>query len=209
MRVRGFLLFIGMIVAVISGVAQPTTVEVLVGKKNYWYQHVFAKNFRNSKVGFFHVSSLYAFYDKNRKEEIMSQSYLTYPIVPGIKLAFGSFYANAPGFSPSLALQFYKKVNDLSILLVPRADIASASPAMETMFLMEFRPRLSETVALYARVQAMTSLVNSRHARSYQSFRVGLDIKQFQFGLALSVDEYGSEATTNHNAGVYLRTELF
>lgn len=187
--------------------AQSIPVETFIGAKNYWYQHVVVKQLPEKRLGFFHVSSLYAFYDKTRGEELMSQSYITYALVPGIKLAVGSFYANVPGFSPSAAIQFYKKVDDLTILVVPRADLSS-KPAVETMIMLEFRPRLTRTVGLYARVQAMSSMVNARHNRSYQSMRLGIDIKKVQFGLALSIDEYGPETVTRHNSGVFIRTEL-
>ena len=188
--------------------AQSIPVETFIGAKNYWYQHVVVKQLPEKRLGFFHVSSLYAFYDRARGDELMSQSYLTYLLVPGVKLAVGSFYANIPGFSASAAIQFYKKVNDLTILVVPRADLSS-KPAVETMVMMEYRPPLTKTTRLYARLQAMSSVVNARHNRSYQSARIGLDIKNIQFGVAFSVDEYGPETITQHNAGIFIRTELF
>lgn len=188
--------------------AQPVPLEVVVGKQNYWYQHVFVKEHpRQARIGFFHVSSLYAFYEREKVDELMSQSYATYDLVKGVSAAVGTFYATGPGFTPSLAIQFFKQHNDLTLMAVPRIDLKK-SGAHEMMAFIQYRPQLFRTVRLYSRIQAMSSFTKSVHNRSYQTFRVGLHVNNVQFGFAYSADEYGSEKTTRHNAGIFLRTEL-
>lgn len=46
------------------------------------------------------------------------------------------------------------------------------------------------------------------HNRSYQNFRMGLDVTKTQFGLALNVDEFGNEIVTSWNWGLFLRHEF-
>ena len=116
--------FVMMIVACRFAVAQAVPVEIMVGNEHYWYQHVIAKKFTSSsRAGFFHVSSLHVFFDRDRTDEIMSQSYLTYEVAPGVVAAVGTFYSTGPGLSPSFALQLSKKYRDFAFMLVPRVDL--------------------------------------------------------------------------------------
>jgi hypothetical protein len=187
--------------------SQPVPVEVMAGSKYYWYQHSVARQFSpQSKVGFFHVSSLHMFYEKHQVDEIMSQSYLTYSVSHGIALAAGSFYATGAGFSPSLALQLVKKTDDLLILLVPRVDL-KRNRSYEAMAMMEYRPMFTEKIGFYSRIQLMSNFA-AHHNRSYQNFRIGISIRNIQAGFALNLDEYGKETKTLHNFGLFVRTEL-
>jgi hypothetical protein len=188
--------------------AQPIPIEVMAGDEHYWYQHVITKKFNGlQRFGFFHVSSLHVFYDRTRTDEIMSQSYLTYEVVPGIVGAVGTFYSTGPGLSPSLAVQLYKKFGDMLLMVVPRVDIKDGG-SYEAMSLAEYRPILFRDVRLYSRVQVMSNFTGQNHNRSYQNLRAGLDIKKLQFGVAINIDEYGTEKQTYHNLGFFLRTEL-
>lgn len=203
-RIHLFLLLLPSLVAL----SQPIPVEGVIGQENYWYQHVVVRNFSaNGKAGFFHVSSLHAFYDDYKTDEIMSQSYLTYKVTPGIVAAVGTFYATGPGLSPSFAVQLFKKYKDVFMMIVPRIDIKK-NGSYEAMGLIEYRPLLFPSVNLYSRLQAMSNLTDDIHNRSYQNFRIGLDVKRVQFGFALNIDEYGKESKTRHNSGIFIRTEL-
>lgn len=192
----------------IVALSQPIPIEGMIGQENYWYQHVLVRNFSStSKAGFFHVSSLHAFYDDYKTDEIMSQSYITYRVTPGIVAAIGTFYATGPGLSPSLAVQLSKKSKDVFLMIVPRIDIQK-NGSYEAMGLVEYRPILFRSVSLYSRLQAMSNFTDDTHNRSYQNFRIGLDVKRVQFGFALNIDEYGKESKTRHNSGIFIRTEL-
>ena len=204
---RKYIFLIFLLVDSVMALAQAVPIEVTVGTENYWYQHsVFRQFSPKSKFGFFHVSSLHVLYDDHKVDEIMSQAYLTYSLRPGINIALGSFYATGPGFSPSLAVQLLKKSKDLLILAVPRVDLMK-NATYEVMALAEYRPRLTEKVGIYSRVQLMSNY-GTYHNRSYQNFRLGLSVNQVQFGAALNLDEYGKETKTLHNIGLFFRTEL-
>ncbi len=206
LRLRYILVPLLMLQSVLA-FSQSIPIEAMVGSENYWYQHsVFRQFTPRSKLAFFHVSSLHVFYDEHKVDEIMSQSYLTYRLTPGVNLALGSFYATGPGFSPSLALQMMKKTDDLLVLVVPRVDLMK-NATYEVMALAEYRPMLTEKIGIYSRVQLMSNY-GAYHNRSYQNFRAGLSINKVQFGLALNLDEYGRETHTRHNVGLFIRTEL-
>lgn len=102
---RWVFVFAGM-VAVAAVNAQPTTIETMVGKQNYFYQHTISKSLGSSRFGFMHTSSLHAFYEGDDRNELMSQSYVTYSVMRFLKLGLGTFYASKPGISPAISLQF-------------------------------------------------------------------------------------------------------
>ena len=196
--------------------SQNIPVEAMIGNKSYWYQHILMRKFSSeSKVGFFNVSSMYAFYDDSKRNELMSQSYLTYSVVNWMTVSIGSFYSSKPGFSPSFAIQFIKKKNNFFLLAVPRIDLKK-QPTYDAMVMAEFKPPLSERTTLYFRIQLMSNYNSSSqvkelsysHNRSYQNFRAGIGIKKIQLGVALNVDEYGPSSKAFLNAGAFVRTEL-
>ncbi len=188
--------------------SQSIPIESMVGNERYFYQHSFFKELKtDSRFGFFHTSSMHIVYEEQGKNEMMSQSYLTYKITSFMKIAVGTFYATKPGFKISGALQFTFRERNLLFVMVPRVDLWKNS-AYEIMSLLEYRPPISERISLYSRVQIMSNYGPIHHNRSYQNFRVGLGVQNLQFGLALNVDEYGREMRTHHNKGIFIRYEL-
>jgi hypothetical protein len=186
--------------------AQSVAAEIMAGDKNYLYQHSFSRSFDKTRFSFFHTSSLYAFYGQKKLAEIMSQSYITYTLNPHLKLAVGTFYASVPGFKPAAAFQIIKKTKDVLFILVPRMDLWK-NPSGEVMMLLEYRPAIRGQVNFYSKLQLMSNY-GPHHNRSYQNLRVGLDIRNASFGLAVNVDEYGDEITTSRNWGIFLRHDF-
>lgn len=188
--------------------AQPLLVELMAGEENVWYQHGISKKIHGSnRFGYSHVSSIHRFYDEKRKDELMSQSYVTYKVLNGVVAALGSFYATQPGPSLALGVQLSKRKANTFVLFVPRFDIKK-NGSYEGMLLIEYQPPLSEKIRMYSRAQAMSNFSASRHNRSYQNFRLGITSGNYQLGFALNVDEFGAEKDTQHNVGVFVRTEL-
>lgn len=192
----------------LAATAQPIPLEGVAGHRYYWYQQVVARGFSGqSRFGFFHTSSLHVYYDEAQTDEVMTQSYLTYRVSPGITAALGTFYATGAGFTPAFALQFLKRLPHLTLLAVPRVDLWRKA-TYEIMAQAEYTPPLGERVHLYTRLQVMSNHGPRGHNRSYQNVRAGLHLKTFGFGLALNVDEYGRETGPATNLGVFLRKAL-
>lgn len=187
--------------------AQPNLLEAMAGDENYFYQHTFSRALGNSRFGFFHTSSLHAFYDRDDLNELMSQSYITYPLTGFAKLAVGTFYASQPGISPAAVLQLGYATRDFKALVVPRVDLQK-NGSIEMMMLLEYNPMINERLQFYSRAQFMTNYGPYHHNRSYQNFRAGLQVKHTAVGIALNIDERGSDITTLHNLGIFLRYEL-
>lgn len=185
---------------------QSLSVEAMAGIRNYWYQHVVSQPIQSSDWGFLNVSSLNGF-GYAQKDELMSQSYITYSVIKGIKLGAGTFYSTVPGFKPSANIQLMHNGKKYAILVIPRIDVSSLS-TYDCMSQVEYFPNLTDNIKLYTRVQTMFNYTQLQHNRSYQYVRLGIDYKQTQLGLALNNDVYGSQKASFLNVGVFLRKDL-
>lgn len=204
--IRWVVVLVG-VFAVAAVKAQTATIEAMLGKQNFFYQHTISKSMGSSRFGFMHTSSLHAFYEGDEMNELMSQSYITYSLTDFVKLGLGTFYASKPGISPSASLQFRYANRDFRAFLVPRVDLQK-SGSVEMMLLLEYTPAIAEGVRLYSRAQLMTNYGPKHHNRSFQNFRAGMLLGKTAAGIALNIDERGSEVSTLYNLGVFLRHEL-
>jgi hypothetical protein len=210
MKVR--ILFLRLIAVILFTVinfaanAQSANIEAMAGNNNYLFQNTFNARFKDSNFGFFNTSSLY-FYYHPEQTEVMTQSYLSYKAFPWLTIAAGTFFASAPGFKTSMALQFSKKSKDLFLLIVPRMDVWR-DPNFEVMTLLEYRPEITSKVRFYSRAQFMLNQSALQHNRSYENVRMGIQVGNAQVGFAFNRDHYGSERLTAHNIGIFIRHEF-
>lgn len=181
-------------------------VEISVGHSAYYYQHAFGGRFHaGNPLGFFHTSSVMIPYDKNRDNEIMSQSYLTYAMNSHWTSGVGSIFTPLNRVRPSVFFQYFQKGETTSVLFYPRMDVWS-DPNLELMGFFEYRSVKNSLINLYARFQYMTTWNRNGHSRSYQYARLGLDTKHLQFGLAANFDQYGPKAGHYSNFGFFIRS---
>ncbi|HCM75654.1 MAG TPA: hypothetical protein DIS90_04695 [Cytophagales bacterium] len=197
-----------MIMTTLTGLAQVIPVEVVVSDQDYRYQHFFAKELKpSSRFGMFHTHSMYAFHEKEKPTEMMSQVYVSYSITQSLSALAGTFYASVPGFKASGALQYKYIQNDVFVLVAPRIDLWE-NPSYELFALAEYRPAISRHLSIYSRLQMMTNFTQTTHNRSYQNLRVGLGKKSTQAGFSINYDQYGSEGHAVLSMGIFLRHEL-
>lgn len=181
-------------------------IELMLGNRNYWYQHSIGLPLKdNSKFGFFHTHSTHFFYD-NTKQEVMTQAYLNYKISSWMKVNAGVFYATKPGINPSISLHIYKKFKDLFVLVVPRIDVYK-NPSYDVMSMVEYKPRLGK-IQFYSRLQTLFSYKGGTHARSYQNIRIGVNNYETQYGIAMNYDAYGPNKKYFSNYGVFVKRDL-
>lgn len=180
-------------------------VEISAGHAGYYYQHSFATRFNPRKsLGFFHTSSVLIPYHKNRGNEIMSQSYLSYAMSKRWTTGVGTIFTPVNRVRPSVFFQYFQKGKTTSILIYPRMDIWS-DPNLELMGFIEYQGTVNRPVNLYARFQYMTTWNRNGHSRSYQYARAGISTGGIQFGLATNFDQYGHSATNYSNFGLFIR----
>ncbi len=180
-------------------------IEISAGHSGYYYQHSFATRFNPEKsLGFFHTSSVLIPYDKNRGNEIMSQSYLSYAMGNRWTSGIGTIFTPVNRVRPSVFFQYFHKGKTTSVLAYPRMDIWS-DPNLELMGFIEYKGAINRPINLYARFQYMTTWNRNEHSRSYQYARAGIDTGGIQFGMAANFDQYGRFATNYSNFGLFVR----
>jgi hypothetical protein len=188
--------------------AQRFNAEVMAGDRNYYYAHSFSQSFLVYKrFGFSHASSLHSLYEEKQKNELMSQTYLSYGLSKHFRIAAGTFYASKPEISASLALQSSFQVQYLRVLIVPRLDLKQGG-SYELMTLLDYDIPVSEKFILHIRAQVMGNYTQGIHNRSYQNARIGLKKKHIVFGLALNIDKRGAEKQGDYNWGIFLRHDF-
>lgn len=188
--------------------SQSITMEALPGHSAFYYQHyINGQVDESTKIGMVNISSLTIRYDRNLEEELMSQLYLTRPVLPGLDIGMGMLYLTGPGVKPSAMWQYFKMKKNFSYVIFNRVDIWK-NPSVELVTIFEYKPEISNKTKLYSRLQLQTIWDKNSHLKSAQQVRLGLEMNRLQFGLAVNLDQYGENFTAYQNYGIFLRKEI-
>lgn len=193
--------------------AQVGPIELMGGDHYLHYQHSLGQQLKaESKFGWQHIATLIKQYNTNTEkggmpDELMNQAYLTFRLHSLLSLKGGLFYTNVGGYQPTIGIQFFLHRGDWVIVAAPRADLVK-NRSYELFTMVEFSPTLTKNVKLYTRLQAMSNVSKEGHNRSYQLARVGVDLKGFQIGAGVTLDEYGTNRKVHVNSGVFVRKML-
>jgi len=188
--------------------SQPIPVELMTGSRYLTVNLVVSKSFtETSKFGFFHMNTIGVDYDNKEENDFSMQDLLTYEPLNNFRLTGGAFYGK-PGFKPTLGMQYLVTGKKLFILIAPRVNIES-DPAYDFFEIVQFKPALSEKIKLYTRLQLLNLFDSGGNIKSYQWLRMGLEVKEIQFGLAFNFDEFGPNPKVQYNAGLFIRREIF
>ncbi len=193
--------------------AQVGPIELMAGDKYLHYQHSLGQSLKpESKFGWQHIATFIKRYKVNAdkggmSDELMNQGYMTYRLNSLITLKGGLFYTNVGGYQPTLGVQFFWYNKDWVVIAAPRIDIIK-NGTYEMFSMVEFSSSIGRSMKLYTRLQAMSNVGNAGHNRSYQLLRVGVELKGFQVGGGITLDEYGSSGKVYYNSGIFVRKML-
>lgn len=201
MKTPRILVAIFLLIFSTSVFSQQLSAELMMGNRNYWYQHTFSAPIGDSSNWqFFHTSSFNVFYEPD-EFEVMSQSYAYFKLRKRWKIGLGTFFTPVGGFNPTIGAQYGIKTPRLLLVLSPRVDLRQ-SPNSELMVLFEWKSKRT-----YFRFQLMENVGLKGHNRSFQLIRMGWRSKHLTYGPSLNIDYYGNRFTTYLNAGIFLRIE--
>jgi len=188
--------------------AQPIPIELNLGHQYGAVNLAFSKNFsENSRLGFFHVNTVQFYYNDENKNSFILQDLLTFETVKNLKISGGVAY-NKGGFSPTAGIQYVYSSRKLLVLCAPRVNIQS-DPSYDIFSIIQYKPAINDRLNLFTRIQLLNVFDAEGNIRGYQWFRLGLDIKGVQFGLAANLDEYGPDPSVESNFGLFVRKEIF
>lgn len=189
----------------------PVLMEAVGGNRAMLYSQIVDKKLRRfPRLGFFSIAELQPVWGESQIDDYMLQGHFTYDVFAGINAELGFFLDPVDGIRPSTGLIYAFVNQDLLIIFNPRLDLAK-SPKLDLMLLTEFRPKLSEQLNLYSRLQGLNSrnIGQHFHARSYIRARLGINIKDISFGIANNFDFYGPAQYFENNFGGFILLELF
>jgi hypothetical protein len=178
------------------------------GNKFMSFDMNFSRTFSDStRLGFFHMNTIQFDYDDDTRNSFVLQDLLTYEVIKNLKIVGGIFYGK-PGVNSTIGFQYNYFGKRFLFLFAPRVNITEV-PSYEFMTLIQYKARLTDNLKLFTRLKLLNVFDANEHIRSYQWFRVGLDHRGYQFGLAADFDEYGPSADAEFNFGLFIRKEIF
>lgn len=193
-----------------AAVAQTGNVELMPGNRYFHQMHSVEFPLTGSgKFSWQQLGTIIKYYDKGSgknlpKDELMNQSYLVYHLSEKLAVKSGLFYTNVGGYHTSVALQFKWKLKQGILLLSPRANLSQVQ-AYELFSLLEYKNGADKKLPIVLRYQGMSSVGLKGHNRSYQVFRIGIQVKKNQLGAGITLDEFGKENKVYSNFGLYFR----
>jgi len=190
----------------------PVPIEVFAGTQGLNFQMIVSKHFApESRFGFFNVTSFVGNYaNELRRNQYLSQAFLTADIWGGFSINAGASMNYFNGFRPSAGLQYVIGSREFLLVVLPRIDLTETFN-IETFGLLEYKPQFSEQWGLYSRVQVLYNH-NTRLGfpdRSYGYARLGVSYQNIQLGIGANIDFYGPQRINENSIGIFLRTELF
>ena len=190
-------------------VAQPVPVEVFGGHAAVNTQLIVARPLRpDSKFGVFALVNYNLPHDRADAvaNNFIIQTLGTYRLTEHLRIMGGTFVKTVD-FGPTAGLQAAFPMKRGLLLLSNRYEFASDFRT-ELFALLELRPRLTEALTGYLRLQAMIETNFSRHERGFQTVRAGLSAEPFTYGLGFTYDQFGPTLIPRGNAGVFVGVEL-
>ena len=162
------------------------------------------------KFNFFNVTVGAADYQNTPSEtEIVLNNSITYALGKAFSAASGLQWHYKLGFVPTLGFQFLKASPDYLIVVFPTLNFKPGY-AFETVALAEYKPKLSDKLRLYTRLQGLLvrDIEVGTHARSGTSLRAGLTFDKFTVGLGSNFDAYGPMKFEKSNHGLFFQMRL-
>lgn len=114
------------------------------------------------------------------------------------------------GISPKAGIQFAKITNDYTIFSWAVSETLS-KPNIDFFFLGRYTPKLTDKLNLFSQIELINSFPSNQqnNLAFTQRFRLGLKIKEFQFGAGLDLTQQGKGVfIKNENFGAFTRYEF-
>ncbi|MDW3195050.1 MAG: hypothetical protein R8G66_21940 [Cytophagales bacterium] len=209
-------LIIGLVLIAWTAVAQekrepPILLELILGNNRYGMQTIINRSLpKSEKLSFFSVTALDTNYENDVGAiDIINTSQVAYELYKGIGITGGLNANKVTGLSPTLGIRYVYASPKLVMVFTP--DYIFTSDRNIAVFsLIEYHPELKEDLRLYSRVQGLYNhnLNSDAHQRSYLQLRLGIGIKDYNFGFATNLDYFGPEKIFAENFGIFIRTSL-
>lgn len=190
----------------------PLPVEVMAGNQQLILQTVVNKKFaHDSRFAFFNLTTFGADYrNEPAKNNYLTSAALKFELLSHFSVFGGLNMNSTVGFRPTGGLD-YVFTNPTWLVVAEQSIDLTETHNLQSIALVEFKPRLTEQLALYSRVQGLYNYNTQEQAHdlSYLYLRLGLSYRTVGFGLAANLSRFGPFKVLKENYGVFLRKEFF
>ena len=188
----------------------PIPLELMFGNNRYGAQLIVNRNLPESeRLSFFSVSYVEVGYNNDLSTlEFINSSQLAFDVYKGFGVTSG-LNANRWGMSPTIGLRYIYASQKLVCVFIP--DFIFTNDKNVAMFgLVEYRPKLTEKVRLYSRLQGLYNhnMALGVHERSFLQLRLGVSIGRYDMGLGSNFDYYGPSKVFVDNYGIFLKANM-
>jgi len=189
----------------------PIVMETMVGDRGLFYQIMIDKKFQSiPRLGFFSVSSVVGEWNTRKVDDLMIQAHLTYQVYKGLTINGGFHHTPMTGIRPTAGLMYSYANPKWTVVIFPRTDL-TAKANVELFGLAEYKPKITDKLNFYSRVQGMYVQNPSMdaHQKSGLVLRAGVSYREFTVGAAFNADYYGPDKTNINNTGGFISVALF
>ncbi len=194
-------------------------VEVFGGDKKATVDIMFFKFFKN-KEGH---NSKFLFFNRNRASIDYEMTTTTSLPQFGFTEAFSYNHEKLKGFAPVAVVQVltrgvlpkagiqFAKIKHNFVVFTWLVCETLAEPDLDYFLLLRYTPKLTDKLNLFTQAESVNAFptVMQNQFSFTQRFRLGLQIKEFQFGAGLDMSQLGrNDFTKTENFGGFLRYEF-
>ena len=190
----------------------PLPVEVMAGNQQLILQTVVNKKFApDSRFAFFNLTTFGAdYHNAPAKNNYLTSAALKFELLPHFSVFGGLNMNSTVGFRPTAGLD-YVLTSPTWLVVAEQSIDLTETHNLQSLALVEYKPKLTDRLALYSRVQGLYNYntEEAAHDLSYLYLRLGLSYKTAGFGLAANLSRFGPFEVLKENYGVFLRKEFF
>lgn len=184
----------------------PIPVELFFGNEALYSQLVLARDFSpSSKFSLFSLSTFSSSYNEQADHDMVIINQVSYSVGKGVGLIGGLNMNATIGLSPIIGSEYvYASRKFLAVSILSYA--VNGSHDLGLFGLYEFKPPISDKLALYTRLQFLyeRGLQESQHNRSFIYLRFGLKKNKLNFGFGANLDQYGPQKEFKANYGAFV-----
>ena len=185
----------------------PIPIEVVLGQRSGFYQHIISKNILADKYNFFNVSSFDSKWGENQDTHFIISNFLLRNLGKGFGFGIGA-EIQGPGSFLTIGGQYSYATKKLLIVFFPSINING--PTEYSQFsLIEYKPEINPGLKAYLRGQFLLTTNFNKLFRSYQQFRIGLQQENILYGFAVNLDQFHVPGIEKENYGVFIRMLLW
>lgn len=194
-------------------------VEIFAGQERTSFDVMFFKYFKNNQG----ENTRWLFFNRNRANVDSRMSTKTYLPQFGFTEAVSYNHPNLKGFAPvavvqvlswgvypKAGIQFFHRKNDFTFFSWVVCETLK-NPNLDFFVLTRYEPKLTKKLNLFTQLELVNAFPtnNTENFNLTQRVRLGLKIKDWQFGAGADFNETGNKAFTNiNNIGGFLRHDF-